>query len=94
MTPWRNDLQSDLRRLDELSLRRSIVTPETGQEPHIFFHGVVTRATTVVSFRRRRSFDRCLAAPALATRRLTRQRIFKQRLLPNLFAHACLNYTT
>ena len=39
MTPWRNDLQSDLRRLDELSLRRSIVTPETGQEPHIFLQG-------------------------------------------------------
>jgi len=39
MTPWRNDLQSDLRRLDELSLRRSIVTPETGQEPHIFLEG-------------------------------------------------------
>jgi len=39
MTPWHNDLQSDLRRLDELSLRRSIVTPETGQEPHIFLQG-------------------------------------------------------
>ena len=39
MTPWSSDLQSDLRRLDELSLRRSIVTPETGQEPHVFLQG-------------------------------------------------------
>ena len=39
MTPWSSDLQNDLRRLDELSLRRSIVTPETGQEPHIFLQG-------------------------------------------------------
>ncbi len=39
MTPWPGDLESDLRRVDELSLRRSIVTPETGQEPHIFVQG-------------------------------------------------------
>jgi 8-amino-7-oxononanoate synthase len=39
MTSWHNDLQNDLRRLDELSLRRSIVTPETGQEPHILLQG-------------------------------------------------------
>ena len=39
MTPWSSDLQNDLRRLDELSLRRSIITPETGQEPHIFLQG-------------------------------------------------------
>ena len=39
MTPWTGDLESDLRRLDGLSLRRSIVTPETGQEPHISLHG-------------------------------------------------------
>ena len=39
MTPWTSDLESDLRRLDELSLRRSIITPETGQEPHIFLQG-------------------------------------------------------
>ena len=39
MTPWAGDLESDLRRLDGLSLRRSIVTPETGQEPHISLHG-------------------------------------------------------
>ena len=39
MTPWTSDLQGDLRRLDELSLRRSIVTLETGQEPHVFLQG-------------------------------------------------------
>ena len=39
MTPWAKDLESDLRRLDELSLRRSIVTLETGQEPHVFLQG-------------------------------------------------------
>ena len=39
MTPWASDLESDLRRLDELSLRRSIITPETGQEPHVFVQG-------------------------------------------------------
>ena len=39
MTPWAEDLESDLRRLDELSLRRSIITPETGQEPHVFLQG-------------------------------------------------------
>ena len=39
MTPWAKDLEGDLRRLDELSLRRSIVTLETGQEPHVFFQG-------------------------------------------------------
>lgn len=39
MTPWTSDLQSDLQRLDELSLRRSIVTPETGQDPHISLQG-------------------------------------------------------
>ena len=39
MTPWTSDLESDLQRLDELSLRRSIVTPETGQEPHVFLQG-------------------------------------------------------
>ena len=39
MTPWAGDLESDLRRLDERSLRRSIVTPETGQEPHVFLQG-------------------------------------------------------
>ena len=39
MTPWASDLESDLRRLDELSLRRSILTPETGPEPHVFMQG-------------------------------------------------------
>ena len=39
MTSWASDLESDLRRLDELSLRRSIITPETGQEPHVFVQG-------------------------------------------------------
>ena len=39
MTPWTGDLENDLRRLDGLSLRRSIVTPETGQEPHISLEG-------------------------------------------------------
>ena len=39
MTPWAKDLENDLRRLDELSLRRSIVTLETGQEPHVFLQG-------------------------------------------------------
>ena len=39
MTPWTDDLRSELRRLDGLSLRRSIVTPETGQEPHISVQG-------------------------------------------------------
>ena len=39
MTAWTSDLQGDLRRLDELSLRRSIVTLETGQEPHVFLQG-------------------------------------------------------
>jgi 8-amino-7-oxononanoate synthase len=39
MTPWASDLESDLRRLDELSLRRSIITPETGQDPHVFVQG-------------------------------------------------------
>ena len=39
MTPWTSDLESDLRRLDELSLRRSIITPETGQEAHVFLQG-------------------------------------------------------
>jgi len=39
MTPWTEDLESDLRRLDELSLTRTIVTPETGQEPHVFMQG-------------------------------------------------------
>ncbi len=39
MTPWTSDLQGDLKRLDGLSLRRSIVTLETGQEPHVFLKG-------------------------------------------------------
>ena len=39
MTPWTDDLRGELRRLDELSLRRSIVTPETGQESHISVQG-------------------------------------------------------
>ena len=39
MPPWTSDLESNLRRLDELSLRRSIVTPETGQGPHVFLQG-------------------------------------------------------
>ena len=39
MTPWASDLESDLRQADELSLRRSIVTPETGQEPHVLMKG-------------------------------------------------------
>jgi len=39
MTPWTSDLQGDLQRLDGLSLRRSIITPETGQEPHISVQG-------------------------------------------------------
>ena len=39
MTPWAGDLESDLRRADELSLRRSIITPETGQEPHVLLQG-------------------------------------------------------
>lgn len=39
MTPWTSDLESDLQRLDELSLKRSIITPETGQEPHVFLRG-------------------------------------------------------
>ena len=39
MTPWTSDLESDLRRADGLSLRRSIVTPETGQEPHVLLQG-------------------------------------------------------
>ncbi len=39
MTPWADDLQGNLRRLDERSLRRSIITPETGQEPHISLEG-------------------------------------------------------
>jgi 8-amino-7-oxononanoate synthase len=39
MTQWISDLESELRRLDELSLRRSILTPETGPEPHVFMQG-------------------------------------------------------
>ncbi len=39
MTPWASDLESDLRQADELSLRRSIVTLETGQEPHVLMKG-------------------------------------------------------
>ena len=39
MTPWTGDLENDLRRLDGLSLRRSIITPESGQEPHVSLQG-------------------------------------------------------
>jgi 8-amino-7-oxononanoate synthase len=39
MTPWTGDLESELRRLDGLSLRRSIITPESGQEPHVSLQG-------------------------------------------------------
>jgi 8-amino-7-oxononanoate synthase len=39
MTRWAGDLESDLRSIDALSLRRSIVTPESGPESHVFLHG-------------------------------------------------------